>query len=242
MRRVLRVMMVVATGAVVVGALFWGLLNTPEANALTLALSVLLGVTMVAAAAVTVNAAILTASGVALGDAVRRAPRGTGWFLAATLPLVLAWIAIGRADRWIVEHQGDINAWFIAQFGWADISWLLSAELWISRWLRWTVLPVASLTLLAWLLGATSGTRGAWLRRAFHWRTLAADAAVFVLLFALPWQLTSWRPALPPTWIEPAAAALRLAAFAVLALAGVAVMILTAARDRSAASAPAGVE
>ena len=241
--RTLTVMAVLAAGGLFAGALYWGLLNTPEANALTVSLSALLVITILVALAVTVNTAILTAQGVPLRDAVHRATRGIGWFVLALIPLVLAWVAIIRGDRWIAEHQGEINAWFIARFGWADISRLLQAEAWTSQWLRWTVVPVACLSLLAARLGATHAARGAWLRRALHWRTLFADLAVFVLLFALPWRLTAWRPQLPPTWVEPTVAAIRLATFALLALGGAAVLILFAARDRtSRQTARGGVE
>jgi hypothetical protein len=241
--RTLTVMAVLAAGGIFTGAMYWGLLNTPEANALTVGLSALLVITILAALAVTVNTAILTAQGVPLRDAVRRATRGAGWFVLALIPLVLAWAAIIRGDRWIADHQGEINAWFIARFGWADISRLLQAEAWISQWLRWTVVPVACLSLLAARLSATPAARGAWLRRALHWRTLFADLAVFVLLFALPWRLTAWRPQLPPTWVEPTVAAIRLATFALLSLAGAAVLILFASRDRtSPQTARGGVE
>jgi hypothetical protein len=246
-RRVLLVMLVLAAGAVFVGALYWGLLNTPEANPITLGLSAFIVVTMLTAAGVTVNTAIVVAQGVPVREGLRRAPRGIGWFLVAIVPLVVAWIAIVRGDRWVADHQGELNAWFIARLGWADISRLLQTEVWTSRWLRWTVLPVAALSLLATLLGDRPGAPTAWLRRAFHWRTLLADVVVFVLLFALPWRLTAWRPAVPPTWIEPTVAGLRLAAFILLALGGAAIMVLTATGDRPRdrtrpEAAPPGVE
>jgi hypothetical protein len=58
---------------------------------------------------------------------------------------------------------------------------------------------------------------------------LLVATLVFVLLFALQWQLTSWRPRLPPSWIEPAAAALRLGVVFLLGLIGAAVMIVASA-------------
>jgi hypothetical protein len=143
-RRVLLVMLVLAAGAVFVGALYWGLLNTPEANPITLGLSAFIVVTMLTAAGVTVNTAIVVAQGVPVREGLRRAPRGIGWFLVAIVPLVVAWIAIVRGDRWMADHQGELNAWFIARLGWADISRLLQTEVWTSRWLRWTVLPLAA--------------------------------------------------------------------------------------------------
>ncbi|HUE89369.1 MAG TPA: hypothetical protein VMO26_25090 [Vicinamibacterales bacterium] len=139
---------------------------------------------------------------------------------------------VGLADR--VSGQphrvlhSEINAWVIARFGWADITPLIQAEVWISRWIRWAVLPAATLSLLAALLTRETRRRD-WLRRAWHWRTLLAATLAFVLLFAVPWQLTGWRPQVPPTWIEPAVAGLRLGVVFLLGLAGAAVMIIAAA-------------
>ena len=81
----------------------------------------------------------------------------------------------------------------------------------------------------------TRRARSSWASRAPHWRTLLVATLVFVLLFALPWQLTSWRPQLPATWVEPAAAALRLGLVLLLGLVGAAVMIIA-----SVGTVPAG--
>lgn len=230
-RRALSVAAALGVGVLFAAALYWGLLNTPESNAMMLALSALLVLTIVAATAVTVTTAVFAARGTPLRDALAAAPRATGWFAVAFAPLVLAWIAIWRFDAWMIQHSGELGAWFIAQFGWADISRLFQAELWISRWLRWAALPVACLSLLAALIAPEPATRFAWVRRALHWRTLLFATLVFVLLFALPWQLTAWRPQLPATWVQPFVAALRLGVVFVLALAGVAVLVLISSQD-----------
>jgi hypothetical protein len=225
MRRGLVVSLVLAIGSAIAGGLYWLFLNTPESNVIMLGASALLVVAVVAVLAVAVNAAVLLARGATVGGALAAGSRGTGWFLVALLPLLLAWWAISRGDAWISSRHGEINAWFIVQFGRADISRLLQAEVWVSRWVRWAVLPVFSLSLLAALL-TREAHRSAWWRRAWHWRTLFIATLVFVLLFALPWQLTTWRPPLPPTWSEPAAAGLRLAVVFLLGLVGAAVMII----------------
>jgi hypothetical protein len=230
-RRVANVAAILASGAIVSALLYWTLLNTPDSNAIVLAISALLVVLMVVSVSIAVSAATLVARGVSTRAAIGRAPRSAGWFLIAFTPLVLAWIAIGRFDRWVLDHQGEINAWFIARFGWADIAWLLRAETWASRWLRWAVVPVMCVSLLATLL--TSETRTAWLRRALHWRTLLVVTTAFVLLMALPWQLTAWRPQLPPTWLQPTLAAVRLGAAFVLGTTGFALLVVFAARDRT---------
>ena len=231
--RVASVAGMLALGAVVCAGLYWVFVNTPEANVLTLTVSALLAIAVVMAAAVAINTAVLFARGASVKPAFGRAVRGVFWFALAIVPLAVAWWAIGRADAWVEAHSGEINAWFIVRFGWADITPLLTAETWISRWLRWAVFPVLSLSLLATLLTNEAGTGGAaFLRRAWHWRTLAVVTLVFVLLFALPWQLTNWRPALPPTWVEPTVAAMRVGTAFVLAVAGGAIMIVVSTRER----------
>ncbi len=233
-RRTLAISTILCAGSVTAGALYWLFLSTPESNVLMLLASLVLALALVIVMAVTVNAAVLRARGASIRTAVAAGSRGTGWFLLAVLPSLFAWWAIGKGDDWITRHQGEINAWFIAQLDWADITRLLQTELWVSRWLRWAVLPVVSVSLLAALLTHET-PRSSWVRRAAHWRTLVVATLVFVLLFALPWQLTSWRPQLPPTWVEPATAALRLGLVFLLGLVGAAVMIIA-----SVGTVPAG--
>jgi hypothetical protein len=231
-RRTFAVGVVLAAGSLIAAALYWLLLNTPESNALMLVASLVIVLALVAVVAVTVNGAVLSAHCASFGTALVAGARGIGWFLVAMAPLVAGWWVIGRGDDWIARHQSEIQAWFIARFDWADITRLLQAELWVSRWLRWAVLPMASLSLLSALL--IRSRPSGWLRHASHWRTLLVATAVFVLLFALPWQLTRWRPELPPTWVEPAIAGLRLGLVFLFGLLGAAVMIIA-----SAGSAPA---
>ena len=222
-------------GVALCAGLYWMFLNTPESNALMLTASALMALAFAGAAALAVNAAVLLARGATFRAALGGAARGLFWFVVAITPLALAWWAIGWMDGWVERHSGEINAWFIAQFGWADISGVLATQVWLSRWLRWAVFPVLSLSLLATLLsGQDRASATAWLRRAWHWRTIAVPTLVFVLLFALPWQLTGWRPQLPATWIEPTAAAGRLGLALLLALAGAAIMIIASAKDRVA--------
>lgn len=232
MQRTLAVATILAPGSVVAAGVYWLFLNTPESNVMMLAASLLLVLALVAVVAATVNASVLRARGVPLRTSVTAGWRGTGWFLVAAVPLLIGWWLIGRGDDWILRHQGEINAWFIARVGWADIGRLLQLELWVSRWLRWAVLPAVTVSLLTAFLTREQGGSG-WVRRAWHWRTLLVATAVFFLLFALPWQLALWRPQLPPTWIEPAVAALRLGVVFLLGLIGAAVMIVA-----SAGSAP----
>ncbi len=137
----------------------------------------------------------------------------------------------------MVEHSGEINAWFIARFGWADISALmtrgsvgspLAAAGSSSRLPPSRCSPrFCTTALAAWAVR--------WLRRAWHWRTLAMATIVFVLFFVLPWRLTTWRPAVPPTWVEPTVAGLRLFAAVLLWSFGAALLVLLSVSGRAVA-------
>jgi hypothetical protein len=235
-----------ALGGSVSAGLYWLFLNTPESNALTLSSSVALVLIMLATTALTVNGAILRAWGHASRQAMRTALKGIPWFIVSAIPVVIAWLGVAQADAWVERHNGEISAWFIARFGWADVTPLFRVELWLSRWIRWVVVPIAALCLLAALLqeGRRALTGTGWIRHALHWRTLVVASLVVFLLVALPWRLTGWRPALQGTWVQPAAAGLRLGTGALLALIGCALLVrLTVATARSRApGSPTGAE
>lgn len=78
--------------------------------------------------------------------------------------------------------------------------------------------------------GVRAVAPAAWIRRAWHWRTLALATLVFFVLLAEPWRLTMWRPDLSPTWMEPVIAGLRLATVALLGLIGSALLLSLAVR------------
>ena len=223
-------------GAVVLSGVYWLFLNTPETNAMTLGTSVLLLIVLLVLAALVVNAAVLMARGVGVITAMARGVRGLIWFIAIIIPLVGIWLALTAGHAWVNDHSGEINAWFIARFGLADISMLLAVESWLMRWLGWVVTPLAAVSLLASCL--EHGGRGfadGWLRRAWHWRTLFLATLVFVLFFVLPWRLTTWRPEVPATAVEPAVAALRLGAALLLWSFGAAILVLLSVTTRSLA-------
>jgi hypothetical protein len=231
-RTTVRVAVWLAVGTSMVALLYWAFLQTPESNALTLATSAGLLVALVFATGVFANAAVLLAAGLPLTAAGRRAAGGVLWFAIAVMPFVLAWWIVGRADAWVALHSGSINAWLIARMGWADAEWLFRAIVWTSRWLLWVVAPLASIALLASLLHNRRALHGGtWIRRAWHWRTVMIASGVFVLLVALPWQLVYWRPDLPPTWVQPVVAGLRLGTVAVSWLLAGALVIVLAVRS-----------
>ena len=237
--RTLLIALWLAIGAAVVGGLYWGFLNTPESNVFTLLLSAALMVLMIAIAAVVVNVAVLMALESPFRTSLTMAARRLGWFVVTLIPVALLTWAIRRSDGWIAQRSGEISAWFIARFGWADPTPFFTAHNYLSVWLRWVVVPVAAIALLAACL--QHGTRGAassrWLRSAWHWRTLAISTVAFVALIALPWQAARWpQEQLPPTWVQPVVAALRLSLIAIAAAIGAAIMISATTKQSSRAS------
>lgn len=231
-RRLAVISACLAIGALVVGGLYWLFLITPESSALMLAASAVLIVVMVLVAGVVLNAVIFKALGDGLRTSLRRAPRGLFWFVLAAVVVRLGWMVVWRGDAWIAAHSGEISAWFIAQFGWSDISALFRTAGWISIWIRWLLLPVLAIAALASLLRDGTGALRSptWLRRALHWRVLPLSTVLFIVLVALPWQATTWRPDVPPTWIEPTLAAVRLGLIAIVITIGCALIIDRAAR------------
>ena len=221
-----------AAGGGLLAALYWLFLITPESNQLTLAASAVLGFGMIAFAAVTLNGAILLSQNATFSVAARRGLIGSHWFVMTAIPVILAWVLTRRGDAWMTTHSGEISAWFIATFGWADVTALFRIELWVSRWLRWVVFPVASISLLSALLSRGFAGLGdfRWLTRAWSWRTLSPATVAFLALLTLPWQMTMWRPSLPPTWVEAAVAGLRLGIAAILIVVGCALIVSIATR------------
>lgn len=236
MARATRLAAWLGAGAILLSGVYWLFLNTPETNTMTLGTSVLLLIVLLVLSALVVNGAVLMARGVALVPSMARGVRGLSWFLAVVVPLVGIWLLLTAAQSWVTDHSGEINAWFIATFGIADISALLTAEAWVMRWLGWVAVPLAGVSLLAACLEhGRHGFADAWLRRAWHWRTLALATVVFVVFFVLPWRLTAWRPDVPPTWVEPTVAALRLTAVLLLWSFGAALLVLLSVTGRSLA-------
>jgi hypothetical protein len=220
-----------ACGSGSVFGLYWLFLTTPESNTLTLAASAATVAGAMVLTAGCVSGAVLLSTGAPFSRVIGRAFSGIHWFVLAALPVLLTWWAVALADSWVGQHAGEINAWFIAAWGWADVSWVMGAHLWVSRWIRWVLMPLAALSLLAALLqnGAAGARDRGWIRRAWHWRTLVLATVVFGLLLALPWQLAEWRPNLPPTWVQPAVALVRLGTVVVLWSVGAALLIRLAA-------------
>jgi hypothetical protein len=235
-RALVPIALVLSLGASIAAALYWALLNTPDSNVLMLAASALLSISIVAVAAFTLAGAVAAARDGSWSRSVMRyALSAVPWFLLSLVLIVLIVWLTNRAEGWLESRSGEINAWFIARFGWADVSGLIMVATWALAWLRWVVGPWLGLTLFAAALEHSrhDGLVRAWLRDACDVRPLLLATFWFVVLVALPWRLAFWRPmGLPPTWIEPAAAGLRLFVMSLLMLTGLALIIRTAVRPR----------
>jgi len=221
-------------GHLLVGGLYWLLLQVPESNAWMLASSLLIVLAALVMTGVIEVTAILawTASepmGVALKTALLRA-----WLVA--LPLAVfgcVWWLTGTAQDWLTRHAGEIDAWIIAKLGWTKTGGLHISLAWALAFFRYGVATSLAVALLASL--AKQGLRGAtssWLRRGLAWKPLVIISAVLLGGVWLPWQAVYWRPAsLPPTWVQPAFASVKLFVLYVVGNLAWAVVLRTASRQ-----------
>jgi hypothetical protein len=221
---------------------YWGFLNTPESTIGALALSAVLALIALALAGFTATGAIVIMSdGASLGS-LRRAARAIPAVVpAAVIVLTLWWIA-GAIDTQMALNSGPITAWFIARFGWDDVSWLFTSAGYFAMWLRWVVAGLLALSLMA---GIVAGGWGAlaqafWIRRALRPRAVATATLWFAAFIVLPWvYLVPWRPAgLPPTSVEMVFIVGKLAIAALVMALGAALIVHEAVRTRPRAPDP----
>jgi hypothetical protein len=221
-------------GHVVLAGLYWLLLQIPESN-----------IWMLAASAVTALAAVWV-SGVVELTGVR--------ILAATEPLpaaariacvraglvvlplavfaVMWWLSGAAADRH-ARHSGQLDAWMIANTGWTRTAWLHEGLSWLIAFVRYGVGVSLAATLLSALASAgISGVASRWILKALRWKPLLATTLALLAGIWLPWHVAYWRPdALPPTWVQPAFAGLKLALLFVVGNLAWAIVLRTAARQ-----------
>lgn len=232
-RDIVRIARWLAFGAALVAVCHWAFLETTEVNVFTLALSGAFLILMILVAAGTINLGILIALGGTVKKGFGTARRHIGWSLLLSLPIVALIVVVLQADAWVARHSGEISAWFIARFGWSDISPLFRAYAYFSAWLRWLLLPLTGMAAMAAVLlrGRHGVASARWLAAAWHWRTLVIATLVSYVCVVLPWRLANWRPErLPPTWVEPAVAGVKLAFVVMVIAVGAAVIVRVTAR------------
>jgi hypothetical protein len=219
-------------GAAATAAIYWGLLNTPESTGMLLALSALLALAAAVTAALTIGVVLLAWSGGGLSrtvflQALRALP---ACVLPALLVVGIWWLALRGTGR-VEAASGEISAWFIARFGWADVTWLFRAIAWIGWWLRWVVAPFVAL--VWWRSMVVHGWRPtrALVREALRPAGVAMATVIVLLLVWLPWsQLVPWRPrAVTPGTGELAFVAAKLGLVALLSAIGWSLVARTAA-------------
>lgn len=219
-------------GAAMTAGTYWAFLNTPESTVWALLLSAVLLVAAVAFVGLTANGAIdIWINGPSVAGVKRAWRRIPAVVPAAFVVWLFWWIAVG-IDTWVALRTGEINAWFIARFGWDDMSRLFTAIRYATTWLRWVVGPVLALSLLTGMaaVGWRAIARVTWIGRALRPRTLLVATLWFVALVVLPWlYLVPWRPSwVPPTSIELTFIVFKLSIASVLIAIGVALIIYEA--------------
>ena len=224
----------ILVGAAVTGGAYWGFLTTPESTVFTIASSVLLVLLAMALLAMTINGAIFLWVNGPSARALRRSFKVIPAVVPALLVFALFWWLAYRIDTWVALRSGEINAWFIATFGWDNISWLFTLIRFFTTWMRWVLGALLAVSLMGGMavVGWRAAARVQWLRRALHPRALAVATLWFVVLIVLPWlYLVPWRPNwVPPTGAELAFIVGKLSIAAILMSAGVALMIYEVTR------------
>ena len=196
-----------AVGHAVIAGLFWALLQVPESTAAMVALSALLTVLLIVAAACVEALALLSwRRGEAKSTLVGRTVRAVPAFLVSLALFGVVWWLTAMAGGWLAAHRGEMDAWLIVHLKLVKSGPIHLVIGWLLWFVRYAIGVSLALTLLAHL--ATNGfrtfARPAWLRAALQPRRLGLVAVWMLVFIWLPWQEIYWRPkALPPTWLEP---------------------------------------
>lgn len=231
----------IITGGMLVAGLYWTFLHTPESNPSMLAASAVLVVAMLAVASISLAGALGAWTGPrGLASTVVDGLHALPAFVAALVLGALLWWAAARGVAWTEARSGEIGAWFIATFNWADSAPVFRGIRAVTFWAQWVLAPVVALGLFAAYLetGVRGLLRPSGLGRVLAPRVLALATLWIVLLVALPWQFAT-RPltGLPPTWVEPAIVGARLMLVGLVAAIGLALVCGTVTRTLTRRSA-----
>jgi hypothetical protein len=213
-------------GSAITAGIYWGFLITPESTIWALMVSALLALVALAMVGLTANGALVILSQGVSAAGLRRALASVPSVIPAALIVLAVWWLTSRAETWVALRTGAINAWFIARFGWDDVSWLFSGVRYMAEWIRWVISALLALSLMAGIaaVGWRAIAQAAWLRRALRPRAVLVATLWSVALIALPWMfLVPWRPQnLPPSSIEFAFIVAKLSVSAILFACGAA--------------------
>ncbi|HWI17680.1 MAG TPA: hypothetical protein VNT81_08035 [Vicinamibacterales bacterium] len=225
-------------GFAIAGGLYWAFLITPVSTALALGATALLALAVLALLGVTFNGAIeIWSRGFSLAG-MRRSLGSIGSVVPAGLIVFVLWWLSSRVELSAAQNSGQINAWFIARFGWDDVSWLFTAIRYAAMWFTWVLGTLLAFSLMSAILhsGWEEAGKPSWLGRAVRPRALLVATLALVFLVALPWAyLVPWRPeGLPASSVELAFIVTK------LSVAGIAAAIALAliAREAAPSSAP----
>jgi len=224
----------ILAGSVLTAGVYWTFLITPESTAWMLIASALLAMAALAMAGFTASGAIALLVHGRSAAGIRRALTAIAGAIPAAAIVLIVWWLTRRGEAWVGLRSGQINAYFIAQFGWDNMSWLFTIVHYIAAWCRWVLSALLALSLIAGFvaLGWRALAQAAWLRRALRPRALLVATLWFVALIAVPWTyLVPWRPnQLPASSVEFAFIAAKLSLAAILFAVGAALI----AREASA--------
>lgn len=216
-------------GAALAAGAYWSFLLTPESTAWSLAASAVLLLVCGFLIALTICGAIVGWQRGLSANTIRLSIPGIPGIVPAALLVAVVWWLVGSVTDRVTIYSGPINAWFIASFGWDDVSWLFTGIGWLATWIKWVVAPVVAISMMAGILatGWRTLAGAAWLTRALRPMTLLVTTVLVDLLIAVPWfYLVPWRPAgLPATSIELAFIIAKLATTALLMAVGVALIV-----------------
>lgn len=224
----------IMVGCVLTATVYWAFLITPESTVWALIMSAMFAVAALALVGLTATGAIAMWWHGASIAGVKHALHSVHGVIPAAAMVWLIWWLANRAEVWIAMRRGPINAWFIARFGWGDMSWLFAAIGLAADWFRWVIAALLALSLMAGFvaIGWRALGQSAWLRRALRPRAIAAATLWFGALIALPWMyLVPWRPErLPPTSVEFAFIVAKLSVASILFALGAALIAHEASR------------
>jgi len=227
--KLLAVTVWVVVGAAATGAAYWAFLITPESTMGTLAVSALLLLTASLLAAFAIAGAIAGWRHALSSRSLRAAVSGVPAIVPAAFIITLVWWLAGGVTDGVSIYSGQISAWFIATFGWSDVSWLFTGIDWLALWVKWVVAPLLGVSIMADIManGWRAVVRPRWLGHALGPIRLGMATLIFAGLVAAPWvYLTPWRPqGLPATSVELLFIIAKLSATALLMAIGVALFI-----------------